>query len=140
MGCWFTAWSPSPQGDIRTGSDVSHPWVDSGIAQNRVLSPKLFNLSVNSLAATISEVRLISCSDFKLSNHYLLTTWSSKKPFWLKLAQTFPCFRGIGRIWSLRCFRSITDAEFPSLATDWSSAEDGGFTKICSTRLGFECC
>ena len=59
----------SPQGDIRTGSDVSHPWVDSGIAQNRVLSPMLFNLSVSSLAATISEgVRLISCSDFKLSN------------------------------------------------------------------------
>ena len=24
---------------VRTGSDVSHPWVDSGIAQGRVLSP-----------------------------------------------------------------------------------------------------
>ena len=48
------------------------PWVDSGIAQGRVLSPLLFNLLVNSLAATISRaspgVRLSSCSDFRLSN------------------------------------------------------------------------
>ena len=57
---------------VRTGSDVSHPWVDYGIAQGRVLSPLLFNLLVNSLAATISRsspgVRLSSCSDFRLSN------------------------------------------------------------------------
>ena len=57
---------------VRTGSDVSHPWVDSGVAQGRVLSPLLFNLLVNSLAATISRaslgVRLSSCSDFRLSN------------------------------------------------------------------------
>ena len=42
------------------------------IAQGRVLSPLLFNLLVNSLAATISRaspgVRLSSCSDFRLSN------------------------------------------------------------------------
>ena len=50
------------------------PWVDSGIAQGRVLSPLLFNLLVNSLVATISRaspgVRLSSCSDFRLSNQF----------------------------------------------------------------------
>ena len=33
------------------GSSLSHPWFDSGIAQGRVLSPLLFNLLVNGLAA-----------------------------------------------------------------------------------------
>ena len=46
--------------------------MDSGIAQGRVLSHLLFNLFVNSLAATISRaspgVRLSSRSDFRLSN------------------------------------------------------------------------
>ena len=57
---------------LSQSDDVSHPWVDSGIVQGRVLSPLLFNLLVNSLAAAISRaspgVRLSSCSDFRLSN------------------------------------------------------------------------
>ena len=47
-----------------------HGW-DTGIAQGRVLSPLLFNLLVNSLAAAIrrasSGVRLVPSSDFRLT-------------------------------------------------------------------------
>ena len=35
------------------GSSLSHPWFDSRIAQGRVLSPLLFNLLVNGLAAAV---------------------------------------------------------------------------------------
>ena len=38
---------------VRVCGDVSPPWVDTGIAQGRVLSPLLFKLLVNSLAAAI---------------------------------------------------------------------------------------
>ena len=38
---------------VRARGEVSSPWVDTGIAQGRVLSPLLFNLLVNSLAAAI---------------------------------------------------------------------------------------
>ena len=38
---------------VRLGGSVSSPWVDSGIAQGRVLSPLLFNLLIDSLAVTL---------------------------------------------------------------------------------------
>ena len=38
---------------VRLGGSVSSPWVDSGIAQGRILSPLLFNLLIDSLAATL---------------------------------------------------------------------------------------
>ena len=41
------------QSQVRVGSSLSHPWFDSGIAQGRVLSPLLFNLLVNDLAAAV---------------------------------------------------------------------------------------
>ena len=41
------------QSQVRVGSSLSHPWFDSGIAQGRVLSPLLFNLLVNGLAAAV---------------------------------------------------------------------------------------
>ena len=37
----------------RLGGSVSSPWVDSGIAQGRLLSPLLFNLPIGSLAVTL---------------------------------------------------------------------------------------
>ena len=37
----------------RLGGSVSPPWVDSGIAQGRILSPLLFNLLIDSLAVTL---------------------------------------------------------------------------------------
>ena len=52
--------------------DVSPPWVDTEIAQGRVLSPLLFNFLVNSLAAAIHRsspgVRLVPSSDFRLTD------------------------------------------------------------------------
>ena len=57
---------------VRVRGDVSPPWVDTGIAQGRVLSPLLFNLLVNSLAAAIRRaspgVRLVPSSDFRLTD------------------------------------------------------------------------
>ena len=41
------------QSQMRVGSSLSHPWFDSGNAQGRVLSPLLFNLLVNGLAAAM---------------------------------------------------------------------------------------
>ena len=41
------------QSQVRVGSSLSEPWFDSGIAQGRVLSPLLFNLLVNGLAAAV---------------------------------------------------------------------------------------
>ena len=38
---------------VRLGGSVSSPWVDSGIAQGRVLSPLLFNLLIDSLAVAL---------------------------------------------------------------------------------------
>ena len=38
---------------VRLGGSVSSPWVDSGIAQGRILSPLLFNLLIDSLAVTL---------------------------------------------------------------------------------------
>ena len=38
---------------VRLGGSVSPPWVDSGIAQGRILSPFLFNMLVDSHAATL---------------------------------------------------------------------------------------
>ena len=56
---------------VRVRGDVSPPWVDTWIAQGRVLSPLLFNLLVNSLAAAIRRaspgVRLVPSSDFRLT-------------------------------------------------------------------------
>ena len=43
-------WDALPGASSR---DVSPPWVDTGIAQGRVLSPLLFNLLLSSLAAAI---------------------------------------------------------------------------------------
>ena len=55
---------------VRVRGDVSPPWVDTGIAQGRVLSPLLFNLLVNSLAAGRASpgVRLVPSSDFRLTD------------------------------------------------------------------------
>ena len=54
---------------VQAHGEVSFPWVDTGIAQGRVLSPLLFNLLVNSLAAAIRRaspgVRLLPLSDFR---------------------------------------------------------------------------
>ena len=54
---------------VRIGDAHSHPWMDTGIAQGRVLSPLLFNLLVNSLAADIRRccpgVRLVPASDVR---------------------------------------------------------------------------
>ena len=36
---------------VRLGSELSDQWLDSGIAQGRVVSPLLFNLLVDGLAA-----------------------------------------------------------------------------------------
>ena len=44
------------QSQVRCGSSLSEPWVDSGIAQGRVLSPLLFNLLINSLIASVQHV------------------------------------------------------------------------------------
>ena len=52
---------------VRTGSDVSHPWVDSGVARGRVLS-HLQSLGEQSCSYHLSDVRLSSFSDFRLSN------------------------------------------------------------------------
>ena len=56
---------------VRARGKVSSPWVDTGIAQGRVLSPLLFNLLVNSLAAAIRRaspaVRLLPLSDFRFT-------------------------------------------------------------------------
>ena len=38
---------------MRLGGSVSSPWVDSGIAQGRILSPLLFNLFIDCLAVTL---------------------------------------------------------------------------------------
>ena len=38
---------------VRIGDPASQPWVDAGIAQDRVLSPSLFNVLVDTLAASI---------------------------------------------------------------------------------------
>ena len=55
---------------VRVGDSSSQPWVDTGIAQGRVLSPLLFNLLVDSLAAAIRSavpgVRLMVSDPFRL--------------------------------------------------------------------------
>ena len=38
-----------------SGDSLSAPWTDTGIAQGRVLSPLLFNLLVNGLAASVRQ-------------------------------------------------------------------------------------
>ena len=56
---------------VRVRGDVSPPWVDTGIAQVRVLSPLLFNLLVNSLVSAIRRA-LAGCSSchlIRLSAH-----------------------------------------------------------------------
>ena len=58
---------------VRVCGDVSPPWVDTSIAQGRVLSPLLFNLLVNSLAAAIRRAspgaRLVPHSDLRFTCH-----------------------------------------------------------------------
>ena len=49
---------------VRVGSSLSPPWVDSGIAQGRILSTLLFNLLVDSLATTLRAAILVSPSSF----------------------------------------------------------------------------
>ena len=54
---------------VRLGDSASQPWVDSGVAQGRVLSPLLFNLLVDSLAtslrAAVAGVRLVDSDPFR---------------------------------------------------------------------------
>ena len=56
---------------VRICGDVCPPWVDTAIAQGRVLSPLLFNLLVKSLAAAIRlaspGVRLVPHSDLRFT-------------------------------------------------------------------------
>ena len=56
---------------VRACGEVSSSWVDTGIAQRRVLSPLLLNLLVNSLAAAIRRaspgVRFVPHSDFRFN-------------------------------------------------------------------------
>ena len=47
---------------VRLGGSVSSPWVDSGIAQGRILSPLLFNLLVDCLPATLRSAIPVSPS------------------------------------------------------------------------------
>ena len=44
------------QSQVRCGSSLSDPWLDSSIAQGRVLSPLLFNVLINSLIASVRQV------------------------------------------------------------------------------------
>ena len=41
------------QSQVRSGASPSAPWTDTGVAQGKVLSPLLFNLLVNGLAASV---------------------------------------------------------------------------------------
>ena len=54
---------------VRLSGSVSPPWVDSGIAQGRILSPLLFNLLIDSLAvtlrSTIPGVSLVASDSFR---------------------------------------------------------------------------
>ena len=43
------------QSQVRTGASLSAPWDETGIAQERVLSPLLFNLLVNGLEASVRQ-------------------------------------------------------------------------------------
>ena len=43
------------QSKVRTGASLSAPWDETGIAQERVLSPLLFNILVNGLAASVRQ-------------------------------------------------------------------------------------
>ena len=51
---------------VKTDSNLSEPWQDSGIAQGRVLSPLLFNILVDGLARAVHDacpgVSLMACS------------------------------------------------------------------------------
>ena len=40
---------------VSSGSDLSEPWQDSGIAQGRVLSPFHFNILVDGLARAVHD-------------------------------------------------------------------------------------
>ena len=55
---------------VRLGGSVSSPWVDSGIAQGRILSPLLFNMLIDSLAVTLRSaipgVSLATSDSFRL--------------------------------------------------------------------------
>ena len=56
-----------------------HSWVDTGIAQGRVLSPLLFNLLVNSSAADIAAVQVFAYIARHVSGScasYIQMTWS----------------------------------------------------------------
>ena len=61
-GVWGRMWSlmcnflHGTQSQVRCGSSLSEPWLDSGMAQGRVLSPLLFNLLINSLIASVRQV------------------------------------------------------------------------------------
>ena len=53
---------------VRLGGSVSSPWVDSGIAQGRVLSLLLFSLPIDSLAVTLRSV--IPCVSLSVSDSF----------------------------------------------------------------------
>ena len=54
---------------VRSGSDLSEPWQDSGIAQGRVLSPLLFNILVDGLARAVH----VACPGVSL-----MASWDSR--------------------------------------------------------------
>ena len=61
-----------PVSQVRLGGDLSEPWPDSGIAQGRVLSPLLFRLLVDGLAAAVQHaspgVLLPGCVDSRFTD------------------------------------------------------------------------
>ena len=66
---------------VHVGDAHSHSWVDTGVAQGRVLSPLLFNLLVNSVAADIPSlaVQVSACITRQVSGSsasYMQMTWS----------------------------------------------------------------
>ena len=64
LAMWFRTFS-----QVRSGSDLSEPWQDSGNAQGIVLSPLLFNILVDGLARAVH----VACPGISLK-----ASWDSR--------------------------------------------------------------
>ena len=73
---------------VRVRGDVSPPWVDTGIAQGCVLSPLLFNLLVNSLAAAIRRPRRVFVSSPRQTFGSLISFMQMTLLYWVKAKLT----------------------------------------------------